>query len=74
MEQGRSHHGIIILPERPPFERLVVRATMMLTWIGTFPAVPSGFFTWGELQEQLEQGTRLPGFAEAEVRLALGRV
>src|SRR5215207_3017722 len=33
--QGRAHGGIVVLPGRPPFERLAVRATMMLDWLGT---------------------------------------
>jgi hypothetical protein len=72
-QQGREHGGIIVLPERPPFERLVIRAAMMLTWIPTMPPTLSAYFTWGQLQERLETGERLPGFTEDDVHLALGR-
>ena len=73
LQERREHSGIIILPERPPFERLAVRAALMLTWIGTLPSMRSELFTWGQLQERLEAGDRLPGFTDDEVKLALGR-
>ena len=71
--ERREHGGIVVLPEKPPFERLVVRAAMMLTWLGTLSGVNSTLVTWGQLQEQLESAYRLPGFTEDEIRLALGR-
>ena len=70
--QGRSHGGIICLPQTRPFKRLELRAAMMLDWIGTQPYA-SRLFIWGELQRLMERGFRLPDYAEAEVREALGR-
>ncbi|MBI4491684.1 MAG: hypothetical protein HY690_02710 [Chloroflexi bacterium] len=46
---------------------------MLLDWIATFPDHRSRLFKWGQLQELIEQGYRLPGYSEAEVQLALGR-
>jgi hypothetical protein len=71
--EGHQHAGIIVLPERPPLERLIIRTTMMLTWIDSLPSSPSSYFTWGQVQERLEAGERLPEFTEDQVRLALGR-
>ena len=68
-----SHCAIVVLPVKPPFERLVVRAAMMLEWLGTMTDHRSGFFKWGHLQEMLEQGYRLEGYTSEEVRLALAR-
>jgi hypothetical protein len=67
------HGGIVVLPGRPPFERVAVRAAMMLDWLGTMPDHRSGLFKWGHLQDLLEQGHRLPGYSDDEVRLALAR-
>jgi len=72
-ERGEAHGGIIVLPEKPPFLRLVLRAAMSLTWIATVRDSRSSLFTWGQLQERFEAGERLPGFTDDEVRLALGR-
>lgn len=71
--RGHSHSGIVIVPATPPLERVALRVAMMLEWIATFPDHGSIFVTWGQLQTSLEQGYRLPGYGEAEVRLALGR-
>jgi hypothetical protein len=67
----QSHPGIICLPQRGPLGRKVLRAAMMLDWIATQPH-ESRLFTWGHLQQQLEQGFRLPGYGKDEVRDALG--
>ena len=45
---------------------------MMLDWIGSQER-RSQVFIRGRLQPQLEQGLRLPGYTEEEVRYALGR-
>jgi hypothetical protein len=74
LEEEQDHAGIIELPERPPFARLVIRATMMLAWIGMTGETTSVYYPWGQLQERLEGGYRLPGFTEEDLRLALGRV
>jgi hypothetical protein len=58
-DRGEPHGGIAILPERPPFERLVVRATMMLAWIGGLAQWQSRLFTWGRLQQRFEAGEAL---------------
>jgi hypothetical protein len=71
--QGRSHGGIVCLPQLrgAPFRRLELRASMMLDWLGTQPYT-SQLFTWGQLQRLFEGGFRLPGYAEEDVRDALG--
>jgi hypothetical protein len=71
--RGVAHGGIVVLSARPPFERLIVRAAMMLEWLGTMPDHRSQIFKWGRLQELLEQGYRLPSFTDEEVSLALAR-
>jgi hypothetical protein len=71
--RGLSHAGIVILPEKPPLGRLVIRATMMLSWIAGLDTTRSGFFRWGHLQQRLEEGHRLPEFDETDLALALGR-
>jgi hypothetical protein len=45
--RGESHSGIVVVPARPPFERLVIRSAMLLDWISTMPDHQSGFFKWG---------------------------
>jgi hypothetical protein len=71
--RGKDHGGIIILPEHAPLDRMTIRATMMLDWVGGMNVFHSGYFKWGHLQERLEQGHRLLGYTEDEVRLALAR-
>lgn len=67
------HGGIIVLPVKPPFERLTVRAAMMLDWLGTMSDHRSQLFKRGHLQALLEQGFRLEGYSAEEIRLALAR-
>ena len=71
---GRPHAGIVCLPQSrgAPFSRLELRAAMMLDWVATQP-YQSRLFSWGQLQEQLERGFRLPGYREEDVREAFGR-
>lgn len=72
--QGRPHGGIICLPQSRggPFRRLELRAAMMLDWLST-QSYQSRLFSWGQLQDQLERGFRLPGYSEEGVRQALGQ-
>jgi hypothetical protein len=72
-QAGQVHAGLLILPATPPFERLVIRASMMLTWIGLQSDHRSRRYKWGQLQAMLEQGYRPTGLDEAELNLALGR-
>lgn len=71
--EGRTHHGILGLPQARggPFVRLELRAAMLLDWVGTQPD-RFRLFIWGQLQQQLERGARLPGYGEDDVRQALG--
>lgn len=71
LRHGRSHSGIICLPQRGTLRRRLVRASLMLDWVGTQPRL-SQLFVWGHLQQLLERGFRLPDFSEDEVREALG--
>jgi hypothetical protein len=71
--RGEEHSGILVLPATPPLERLAIRASMLLRWIETLPEYRSRLFKWGNLQELLEGGRRLPEYDEEAVKLALGR-
>jgi len=72
-QQHIAHAGIIILPDRASLGRMTIRAAMMLDWLGTMADHRSGYFKWGQFQGLLEQGYRLPGYDEVEVRRALAR-
>ncbi len=74
LEQQRPHGGIILIPDTGPISRLVIRAAMMLDWIGLEDEHRSRLFKWGQLQLLLTQGYRLPelGYSESDVRHALG--
>lgn len=71
--QGRAHGGIVILPAGMTLNRLTVRAALTLDWLGTMPDHRSQLFKWGHLQALLEQGCRLEGYSDEEIRLALAR-
>jgi hypothetical protein len=73
VRQGREHGGIILLPQEPPLARRVLRGAMMLDWIADRDH-RSKLFRWGDLQQELQRGYRLPGdnYGEDEVRQALG--
>ena len=45
---------------------------MMLDWIATLPTHHSRLFKWAQLQHLLDQGYRIAGYSEAEIRLASG--
>jgi Domain of unknown function (DUF5615) len=68
---GQPHLGVVCLPQRGPLGRKVLRAAMMLDWIATQPH-KSRLVAWGHLRQLLEQGVRLPGYGEDDVRDALG--
>jgi len=72
IRQGRAHPGIVCIPQRGSLIRRTLRAAMMLDWTANQPRA-SRLFVWGQLQQMLEQGFRLPGYNEDEVRQALGR-
>jgi hypothetical protein len=73
--QDRSHSGIVCLPQLrgAPFLRLELRAALMLDWLAS-QSYDSQLFVWGQLQQLLEGGLRLPGYTEEDVEQALGRV
>ena len=71
-QQGRSHGGIICVPQTRPFSRLELRVAMMLDWVGTQPYT-SQLFLWGQFQQLLERGFRLAGYTEDEAQEVLGR-
>src|SRR5205823_8627599 len=63
--QGRSHAGILIVPETPSprgrirLARLVLRIAMLLDWLATMPSHQDRFIRCGDLQYELTQGLRL---------------
>ena len=69
---GRSHGGIILVPQTVPFQRLECRLRLLLDWVGTFSEHQSRLFAWTDLQQQIIHGFRLPGWDEAVVRDAIG--
>lgn len=72
-QEGRPHAGIVLLSQTRPVPQLVVRAAMMLDWIALIGEHRSTLFRWGALQQLLSQDYRLPGYDDADIRLALGR-
>ena len=72
LAHGGEHAGIIIIPQNTPFRVLELRAALMASWISTLTQVRAELFRWGQLQELLERGYRVPGYSDAEVRLVLG--
>ena len=71
-QRAQSHGGILLVPNGSE-PQLEVRTAMLLDWIATLPDYRSQLFRWHDLQYWLTQGHRLPGYSEAEVRLALGQ-
>ena len=69
----RSHGGIVILPDSP-LDWQEIRAAMLIDWAATFPDHRAQLFRWHDLQQRLIAGFRLPGYSEADVRLALGQI
>ena len=72
MREGHKHPGIIVLPQDAPLRRRLLRAVLLLEWVGEHEQ-QSRLLTWGELQELL-RGYRVPGdrFSEEDVRTAVG--
>jgi hypothetical protein len=73
LAEGRSHGGVLVLPQTSELPQLAVRSATMLDWLGLLGAVQSRFLSWGDVQLQLTQGMKLAGYTDAEHRLALGR-
>ncbi len=67
-------HGGIVLISVVNIDWQEVRAAMLIDWAATFPDHRSQLFRWHDLQQELIAGFRLPGYSEAEVRLALGQI
>lgn len=73
MATGRAHAGIAILPRPGPVVRRVTRAALLLAWLVAEDGGPaSRLAVCGSLQVRLLAGLRLEGFADQDVRLALG--
>ncbi|MGH2369455.1 MAG: DUF5615 family PIN-like protein [Chloroflexota bacterium] len=70
--QGRPHGGITLIPQDTVVERLVLRAAIALTWIGTAADHRSTLYRWNDCQQLLIHGYRPVGFTEDEVRLTIG--
>ncbi len=71
LRHGRAHRGILCVPQRGSPALRTLRAAMLLDWIADQPQ-RSSLFVWGQLQQLLERGFRLPGYTEEEVRQVLG--
>jgi hypothetical protein len=72
LREGRAHGGIAIIPQDAGLPVLTVRTAMLLDALAALDDHRSRLFRWGDLQYLLARGHRLPGYDEAEVRLALG--
>ena len=70
---GRSHGGIVILPQSPPVHRRQMRAALLLDWLGTLDTYHARLFQWNDLQQLLLHGLRFPGYSEEEIDDAIGR-
>jgi hypothetical protein len=70
---GRSHAGIVLLPQDSPLERRVVRAALLLDWIADLGDRAPALANWNDLQQALHSGYRVPGYVEAETLIALGQ-
>ena len=73
LSRGRQHGGIITIPQRSPQHRRLLRAALMLDWLGTLEEHQSRMFQWNDLQGRLLSGLRLPGYSEDEIDDAVGR-
>jgi hypothetical protein len=70
---GRTHGGIVLLPQDSNLERLVLRIALMLDWLGAQRDYASQLWPWNACQQALIHGLRLPGYSEADIMRALGR-
>ncbi len=69
-----QHTGIIAIPEGSHAFRLAVRTAMTLDWIAAeYPSSQNRLFRWTDLQQRLNSGYVLEGYAAEEIALALGR-
>lgn len=73
LARRQPHGGIALVTQRPPLELLTARSALLLDWIGALGPCQSRLFKWGQLQQLLEVGYRLPGYSEAEVAFELRR-
>jgi hypothetical protein len=71
---GLEHVGILLIPQLPPVSRRVLRAAMLLDWLGERDDFRSSLVQWNDLQRRLLGGLRLEGYAEAEVSEVIGRL
>jgi hypothetical protein len=72
LRAGRSHAGIILVPQTTPYARLENRVRLLVEWVTTLEERQSHLFTWTDLQQQIIRGFRLPEWDEAAVRDAVG--
>ncbi len=73
LHQGRTHSGIVILPQTPPLARQELRAAMMLDWLSLLPTPPASLYVWNDVQLWLAHGGALSGYSDDDLRLILGR-
>lgn len=73
MAEGRSHAGIIVLPQTGPTARRALRATMLLDWLLDQGGPVGQFAVWGDLQSRLQRGLRVEGYTTRDVQVALGQ-
>jgi hypothetical protein len=78
LEAGRTHAGIIALPQRGlSLPRLLGRGAMMASWVAQ-QSHESRFYQWNDLQQLLiktpseDWPSVLPGFSAEEIEQALG--
>ena len=72
MHEQRDHGGIILIPQTTPFDHFVIRARLMLDWVGSFDEHTGRLFRWSELQQLVIHGYRRPHWDEQAVRTAMG--
>ena len=70
MADGRSHSGIMLIPNGP-LALVSLRAAMLIAWIEPWETVENRLLRWHDPQAELTRGFRLDGFTEGEVRQAL---
>ena len=68
----RRHAGIVLVPQGESLERAAIRAAMLLEWLASLGGAEPRLVNWNDLQVRLHRGERMPGYSEAEVKLALG--
>jgi hypothetical protein len=68
----RAHSGIVLIPQDTSLSRLILRATIMLFWLGAEADHRSTLCQWNECQQALIHGYRQSGLTEDDIRLVLG--